>query len=121
MQEGHCLRTQVKQICDLSDLFSESDVNFEFESGSMDSLLRITKSRKGITIIPHLAAIELPAEERNKLIEFDYPVPVRSVGLITNKFFVKKRLLNELHEMIKAPIADLIPHKEKQMVFKPLN
>ena len=51
LQEGHCLRTQVQRICDLTDQCANKEENFEFESGSMDSLLRITKARKGKTPI----------------------------------------------------------------------
>ena len=46
LQEGHCLRTQVYQICERSNQSSKCELNFEFESGSMDSLLRFTKSNK---------------------------------------------------------------------------
>lgn len=119
LQEGHCLRTQVKQICELSSQLSDSDVNYEFESGSMDSLLRITRTRKGITIIPYLASVDMPKEERNKLVEFEAPVPVRTVGIVTHKFFVKKRLLKELKGIIQESISDLIPQTEDHKTLKP--
>ncbi len=120
LQEGHCLRTQVRQICELSNQLSVSDVNYEFESGSMDSLLRITKARKGITIIPHLTSIDLPEDEHCSLKEFMAPVPVRSVGLVTHKFFVKKRLLKDLKKIIQNSVADLLPIAEKQQTLRPL-
>ena len=109
LQEGHCLRTQVQEICDLSNKLNDSDVNFEFESGSMDSLIRVTRTRKGITILPYLASIDLPEEDADKLMEFKQPAPGRKVGLVTNKFFVKKRLLKELQSVIQKAVADLIP------------
>lgn len=120
LQEGHCLRTQVKKICELSDQFANSDINYEFESGSMDSLLRITKTRKGITIIPYLASIDLPKEEQCNLVEFETPVPVRTVGLITHKYFVKRRLLKDLKEIILKSTSSLIPLAEDHKTLNPL-
>ncbi|MBW2960220.1 hydrogen peroxide-inducible genes activator [Mesonia aestuariivivens] len=120
LQEGHCLRTQVQEICELSAKLTTQDVNFEIESGSMDSLLKITKIRKGITIIPHLATLDLREEEKNQLAYFQEPVPVRKVGLVTNKFFVKKKLLNKLYEVILASVKGLIPQVDQQKTIKPL-
>ncbi len=119
LQEGHCLRTQVQRICELSDQLAKTDVNFEFESGSMDSLLRITRTRKGITVIPYLASFDLTDGEDGELLEFESPVPVRKVGLITHKYFVKKRLLKGFQEVIKKVTADLIPVVDKETVLTP--
>ncbi len=121
LQEGHCLRTQVKTLCDLSNQFSDDDSNFEFESGSMDSLLRITKARKGITVIPYLASIGLPEAAKENLVEFKSPVPVRRVGLVTHKFFVKKKLLNELKGVIEQSAMPLLPKLEALQVLDPLD
>ncbi len=120
LQEGHCLRTQVQKICELSDLFSKSDANIEIESGSMGSLLRITKIRKGITVIPHLASLDLPEEDACKLVEFESPVPVRRVGLITHKFFVKQKLLLVLQKMIIHSTNGMLPEQERGHVLSPV-
>tara|TARA_R110002049_G_scaffold294590_5_gene481311 strand:- start:11361 stop:12296 length:936 start_codon:yes stop_codon:yes gene_type:complete len=120
LQEGHCLRSQVYRICELSSQTPKHNVNFEFESGSMDSLLRITKASKGITIIPFLASIDLPESEKTNLIEFMDPVPVRSVGLLTHKHFVKKKLLKELQLSIKESVKGLIPENRKFTIVNPL-
>ncbi|MDY0781342.1 LysR substrate-binding domain-containing protein [Tenacibaculum sp. IB213877] len=120
LQKGHCLRTQVQRICDLSNKHSKKDVNFEFESGSMDSLLRVTEVRKGITILPFLASINLSEKEKQRIIEFQNPVPVRQVGLITHKFFVKKKLLNELVRVIQTSVTNHLPKTENYKVLNPL-
>lgn len=120
LQEGHCLRTQVAQICEQSELYSGNDVNYTFESGSMDSLLRITRARKGITIIPYLAFHGLADGEKENVSQFKAPVPVREIGLITQKFFVKKKLLIALQELIQNVVQDLIPEEEKSKTIEPL-
>jgi LysR family hydrogen peroxide-inducible transcriptional activator len=120
LEEGHCMRSQVHQICELSNKNSKNEVNFKFESGSMGSLLRFTKASEGITIIPYLASHDLANEEKQKLVEFEHPIPVRSVGLLTHKYFVKKQLAKGLKEIIQASVLELIPINENGKVLSPL-
>lgn len=120
LQEGHCLRTQVQRICDLSNESTKTGLNFEFESGSMDSLLRITEVRKGMTILPYLASVDLTDKVKNRLAEFKAPVPARNVGLVTHKFFVKKKLLVELKNTIQNAVSEHIPAMQDYNVLKPL-
>lgn len=120
LEEGHCLRTQVYQICELSHQHPKSHVNFKFESGSMDSLLRFTRASKGITILPYLASFDFPKEDSNKIIEFKDPIPVRSVGLLTHKYFVKKRMLKELQDIIQMSVSNIIPMNEHFNVISPI-
>ncbi|MFT5253870.1 MAG: LysR family hydrogen peroxide-inducible transcriptional activator [Flavobacteriales bacterium] len=120
LQEGHCLRTQVHQICERSNRSSKCELNFEFESGSMDSLLRFTKANKGMTIIPFLASVEFPGEDKKNILEFKTPIPSRSVGIITHKFFVKKRLANELKKIIQDAVLELLPKIKEIEIIKPV-
>jgi LysR family hydrogen peroxide-inducible transcriptional activator len=120
MQEGHCLRTQIFQICELSNLNAKNNVNFEFESSSMGSLLNFTKASKGITIIPYLASLDLSREDKRNIIEFSQPTPVRSIGLLTHKFFVKKQLAKVLQEIIQESVRDLIPKVNVSKVISPV-
>jgi len=120
LQEGHCLRTQVEHICEKSNQEVNSDTNFEFESGSMESLLRFTEANSGITIIPHLASLHISEDSKKNVVEFEAPVPSRSVGLLTHKFFVKKRLANELQKIIQDAVCKLIPKSNKIEVVSPI-
>lgn len=120
LQEGHCLRTQVQQICDLSKKALDKKINFEFKAGSLDSLIRFTKANDGITILPYLAAQELKAKEKENLITFEHPIPVRTIGLLTHKHFVKKKLFSSMQEIIIESIAPLIPKTEKYTSIDPL-
>jgi LysR family hydrogen peroxide-inducible transcriptional activator len=120
LQEGHCLRTQVYQICERSNESLRSELNFEFESGSMDSLLRFTKSNKGMTIIPFLASLDFPIEDKRNVLEFKTPIPSRSVGMLIHKFFVKKRLANELNKIIQDAVLELLPKIKEAEIIKPV-
>jgi LysR family hydrogen peroxide-inducible transcriptional activator len=120
LQEGHCLRTQIFKICELSNLKAKNNVNFEFESGSMGSLLNFTKASKGITIIPYLASFDLGNEDKRNIIEFESPIPVRSIGLLTHKFFVKKQLAKALQEIIQESVVGLFPNVKNPKVMSPI-
>ncbi|MBL4669864.1 MAG: LysR family transcriptional regulator [Flavobacteriales bacterium] len=120
LQEGHCLRTQIFQICELSNLSAKNNVNFEFESGSMGSLLNFTKASKGLTIIPYLASLDLGSEDMKSIIEFNHPIPVRSIGLLTHKFFVKKQLSKVLQEIIQESVTGLMPKINDSKVISPI-
>lgn len=120
LEDGHCLRTQVQSICELSNKSTEKHANIEFKAGSLDSLQRFTKANKGITILPYLTTLELTEEEQQKLVPFIYPTPVRSVGLITHKHFVKKKLLNQLHKVIQEIVTPLIPEIPEMKILKPI-
>ena len=120
LEEGHCLRTQVQNICELSDKSQEKQVNIEFKAGSLDSLMRLTKACKGVTILPYLASLSLSKSEQKKLIPFKLPTPIRSIGLVTHKYFVKKKLLSQLQVTIRQVVAPLIPNNSSIKQFKPL-
>jgi len=120
LEEGHSLRTQVFQICELSSQNSKRNLKFEFESGSMGSLLNFTKASKGITIIPYLASLGFPTDDLISLVEFDHPISVRSVGLITHKFFVKEQLAKELQKTIQESVKRFIPEIIDSQMMKPV-
>lgn len=119
LKEGHCLRTQVQNICDLSNKSEENNVNIEFKAGSLDSLMRFTKANNGVTILPYLATQELTKQEEEKLTAFSLPTPVRSIGLVTHKHFVKKKLLSQLQKIIKDSVTPLIPVNPEIKILKP--
>lgn len=109
LEEGHCMRTQVLELCDLHQQHRHNKLNFNYKAGSIDSLLRFVRANDASTLLPHLSAIELPDSERRKITHFADPIPYRTVGLVVHRHFVKKRLLEEIEREIKASIATLLP------------
>lgn len=120
MEDEHCLAAQVKRICDLSHKKAEKKLNLEFRAASIDSLLNITKANKGETIIPYLASLNLPSDEKKNLIPFASPTPTRRISLVAHQHFVKKKLLKELQRIVQESVADIIPASKEKKVVKPL-
>lgn len=108
MQEGHCLCTQVKQICQLSKN-RKIQQNLQFKAGSIDSLIRFTKASKGITLLPYLSTLDLNNKDKARLSNFFDFKPVRYIGIITHQNFVKKELLQKLTKIITQNIKTILP------------
>lgn len=120
LEEGHCLRTQVQRICEISNKQAANNSNIEFKAGSIDSLLRFTKVSEGITILPYLATLDLSIKDQERLQLFADPVPVRTVGIVTHQFFVKKSLLDNLQKLIVELVEPKILKVKKAQEIKPV-
>ncbi|WP_018674566.1 LysR substrate-binding domain-containing protein [Riemerella columbina] len=119
LQDGHCLRMQVEQICQLSKNKSQGMHNLQFKAGSIDSLIRFTKANKGVTILPYLSTLDLRAEDKARLAQFNPPYPVRSIGVVTHQHFVKKKVLKALIQTMAKSITSKIPKTSEMNIVKP--
>lgn len=120
LEEGHCLSTQVKNICDINNSTHRENVNFDFKAGSIDSLIRFVKVNKGLTILPYLASLEFSQQEYKKVTQFRPPVPVRTIGLAVHNHFVKEKILNLLKSEIKDKILPLLKPVTDEIVVPPV-
>jgi len=112
LEEGHCMRTQVLELCDYHNKQVNNKLNFRYKAGSIDSLLRFVRATDASTLLPYLAAIEFSEEESTKISRFAPPIPYRTVGLVVHKHFVKNTILKRLESEIIEKISPLMPVKE---------
>ncbi len=106
LEEGHCLRNQVFNLCELKSSQHKMS-NLHYEAGSIETLINLVDKQSSLTIIPHLAALNLKDEQKSKLREFASPKPVRQISLVVSNNFPRIKLLNEL----KSEITKIIPFK----------
>jgi len=107
LEEGHCMRNQVINLCELKKQDKNSN-GLHYEAGSIETLINLVDKSNGITIIPHLATILLKPEQTKNLHEFADPKPAREISLVTIKDFPRKKLLENLKSSILAAIPALI-------------
>ncbi len=117
LNDGHCFRHQVVNLCDLHDLESD-DLPFEFEGGSLETLMRIIDKEGGYTLIPELAEEVIPHSRKNQIRHFTNMVPLREVALVFTRRFAKTSIIERLAESIIASVPEHYPDKSRGTVVK---
>jgi LysR family transcriptional regulator, hydrogen peroxide-inducible genes activator len=118
LEEGHCLRTQVMNLCALQKDAS-IEKHLDYAAGSIETLKRFVDRNGGITLLPELATYDMGSEQKNMLRYFKSPAPVREISLITLKTFSKTRLIS----LLKQTILDNLPpqlQEKKKVALVPL-
>ncbi|MEY4594244.1 MAG: hypothetical protein RIQ47_654 [Bacteroidota bacterium] len=111
LQEGHCFRSQVINLCELKKK-EDSGLTLEFETGSFETLIKMVDVNSGITILPELAANELTKKQQQNLRRFRSPAPSREISLVTFRHFVKEKLLTALQQCIVDSLPDDLKTKK---------
>ena len=115
LNEGHCMRTQVLNICRSTK--NNRLQSLTYHTGSVETLIRMVDVNDGATLLPELALTDLSAKQLNKVRYFKSPEPVREISLVTHKNFIKKRMLNALKEEILAIIPKNMKQRKKKDVI----
>ncbi len=115
LNEGHCFRNQVLNICKPRKSKSEK---FRFECGSLEALKKIVDYHNGLTLLPELATLDMTEAELDKVRTFSSPVPVREVSLVVHKSFAKKGLTKALYNSVKASIPNDISSKKSGKIIR---
>ena len=115
LQEGHCLRNQVLNLCghrgETSPLRS-----LIYDSGSLEALKRLVDRQGGLTLLPQLAALDLSPEDRKKLRPIKDPHPMREVSMVMHRSFLKRKLLDALSQEIVDNLPPGIPRDRSGQV-----
>ncbi|MFA4867512.1 MAG: LysR substrate-binding domain-containing protein [Pedobacter sp.] len=112
LNEGHCMRSQVLNICRSTK--QNRLQGLTYNTGSVETLIRMVDVNNGATLLPELALEELSSKQLSKVRHFKAPEPVREISLATHKNFIKKRMLNALKEEILAVIPKAMKQKKKK-------
>ena len=109
LEEGHCLRSQILNLCELR---KKSNSQLEFEAGSIDTLIKMVEHQSGITIVPELATKTMYKRQKKRLRPFAPPVPVREVSIVTHRDLVKRSLVDALREAVLKNLPKEISREE---------
>lgn len=116
LEEGHCFRSQIVNLCELKKQSKEQS-HFEYEAGSVETLRKMVEKNNGVTILPEMATLDFTLKQLNMVRHFKAPVPVREVSLVTHRDYVKKKLVDVLKAEIIASIpAKIMLNKNKNLV-----
>lgn len=104
LSEGHCFRDQVLHVCGRSPSVSQT----QFESGSLETLVRLVRHSGGMTLLPTLATHHMTEAERAEfVIPFADPPPTRDVRLVTRRRH-KQRLVDAFVETLHDALPETV-------------
>jgi LysR family hydrogen peroxide-inducible transcriptional activator len=106
LNEGHCFREQVLNICQNRNF----DNILNYQSGSLEALKRMVDKQGGVTLLPELATLDLSPNDSKKLRTFKKPTPFREVSLVMKRDFLKRRII----EALQKEIVDHLPEHMRQ-------
>lgn len=120
LNEGHCMRNQVLDLC--SDYIGrlQLDRPYRYESSNVETLHRMVDANPGtLTILPELALQTFTEDMLDRVRYFELPEPVREVGLVTTDYFVHHALLQSLSETISGLVpAKMLKQKKGRKVLR---
>ncbi|HUH25861.1 MAG TPA: LysR substrate-binding domain-containing protein, partial [Flavobacterium sp.] len=119
LQDGHCFTNGILNICKASKL--DSSQGFELNSGSFETLIRLSNEGLGVTLLPFLHTLNLNEEDQKNLIPFKDPKPSREVSLIYPKSELKIHLIEALRTVISGVIRGAIAFHDVEIISPKLN
>ncbi len=111
LEEGHCFRSQVLNLCELQ---KRNDIHFKYETGNIETLKRMVDNSDGITILPELAVKEFSKSQLKLVKRLQAPSPAREVSLVTHRDHIKMKYL----KLLKDEILNLVPKSMQKLNSK---
>lgn len=114
LQDGHCFRNGVLNLC--KNAGSNSDSHFRLESGSFETLMKLADEGLGITLLPYLHTLNLSEKDRLKIRHFAEPKPAREISLIYSKNELKIHIIEALRNTIAGVLRGAIAFQNVAIV-----
>ena len=103
LSDGHCFRDQVVNLCSYMT-GAGGGLPFQFEAGSLETLMNIVDKEGGITLIPELAQFTMSEKRKKNVLSFTDLRPLREVSLTYSRHFAKHKLISLLWREIKESL-----------------
>ena len=97
LSSGNCMRDQVIELCQAKNSLP---TRYTFESGQLDTLMRIVDNTSLMTIIPKMALDFVPEERKRQVKTLFKGASSRKIALVTRRSYVKKSIVDALRSTI---------------------
>jgi len=114
LEDGHCFKDSVLNLC--KNLKTNDPEHFKLESGSFNTLIKLSKEGLGMTLLPFLQTLDLNDSDKKYLKEFENPAPAREISLIYHKSQLKMQLIEALKNTIDGVIRGVISFSDVKIV-----
>jgi len=116
LNEGHCMRNQILNICNRK---KSTEVRaFEYNTDSVETLKKMVEMNKGITLLPELSISDFSVKQLDRIRYFKSPQPTREISIVTHRNFLKRRLIMALEKEILDAIPKRMRNKNKKEVLE---
>ena len=114
LQDGHCFRDGIINLCKNNTRTATN--NFQIESGSFETLIKLADEGLGTTLLPYLHTLDLKESDKLKLRHFVEPKPAREVSLIYPKSELKIQIIEALRSTIAGVVKGAIVFQNVQII-----
>ena len=114
LEDGHCFRDGVINLC--KTFKDHTDDHFQLESGSIETLIKLSNEGLGMTLLPYLHTMDLNDNLKPNLHYFNEPSPAREVSLIYHKSELKLHIIDAIHNVISGIIRGAIAFSNVQII-----
>jgi LysR family hydrogen peroxide-inducible transcriptional activator len=114
LEDGHCFKDSVINLCRTYKV--DNNKGFQLESGSFDTLIKLSKEGLGMTLLPYLHTLDLNETDKKLLREFTSPQPAREISLIYHKSQLKMQLIEALKNSIDGVIRGAISFSDVKII-----
>lgn len=114
LEDGHCFRDGVINLCKVFK--SHNDDKFQLESGSIETLIKLSNEGLGMTLLPYLHTLDLPEKSKQNLRFFNEPNPAREVSLIYHKSELKMQIIEALQDVISGIVRGAIAFQNVEII-----
>ena len=119
LQDGHCFRDSVLNICqelNSHDKSKHPSLPVEIKSGSFETLIRLSNEGMGMTLLPYLHTLNLGENEQKNLHYFEEPSPAREISLLYHNNELKINIINALYDVISGVVRGAITFNDLKII-----
>ena len=114
LEDGHCFRDGIINLCKASK--NKSQDKFQLESGSFETLVKLSNEGLGMTLLPYLHTLDINPAKAKNLKYFQNPSPAREISLIYSKSELKMQITNVLYDTISGVIRGAIAFQDVKII-----
>jgi len=114
LEDGHCFKDSILNLCRSNK--KDMTKKFQLQSGSFDTLIKLSKDGMGMTLLPYLNTLDLSENDKTYLREFVTPPPAREVSLIYHKSQLKMQLIEALKTSIDGVVRGAIAFNDVEII-----
>ena len=114
LEDGHCFKDGVLNLC--KAFKNHLDDKFQLESGSIETLIKLSNEGLGMTLLPYLHTLDINEKEKENLHFFNEPSPAREVSIIYHKSELKMQIIEALQDVISGIIRGAIAFQNVKII-----